>query len=42
MSYPAWIMLVFAVLVLGGGLFVCIRIALRVEREKGDGARADD
>jgi hypothetical protein len=34
MRCEAWIMLAFAVLVLGGGLFVCIRHAIRVDRRK--------
>lgn len=34
MGLGAWLMLFFAVLILGGGLTFCIRRAIVVEREK--------
>jgi hypothetical protein len=43
MSFSAWAMLVFAVVVLFGGLGVTIAIAIRVDRKKrGTGRRFDD
>ena len=36
MSTSAWIMLAAAVLLLGGGLGICIAIAVKVDRQKRD------
>lgn len=43
MSFAAWLMLAFAILVLGGGLTACISVAMRVDRRKREqGGRYDE
>ena len=34
MQFSSWLMLLFAIVVLGGGLVLCIRRAIVVDREK--------
>jgi len=34
MSVQAWLMLLFAMVMLGGGLTICITIAVRTDRRK--------
>ena len=43
MTLAAWLMLVVAVMLLLGGLMVCIRIAVKVDRRKAEeGVSHDD